>query len=286
MKRPVQILIFVLWIATSLSAWSADVPTADKSGKDTNDSKTRSTKMKKSKESKAGSVSGETEKGNQEDLNLEAKLTYPELEVTPRASDRLEIEAKRERQRAWSTHLPLQFSALATLYAGMNVDGQADLSADEKDKFSSQKSLAVGVGVGWLALTGLMATSYRPYRTGLSEISKLPKGTDREQLTRERIAEESMNAPASLATKLVYFSAISNLAASALLFKDANADSRKTVAFAMVSAFAPFLFEYRWSEVANQHREYKKKIYGPLANVILVPTPDLHGPGLGVLWTF
>lgn len=221
-------------------------------------------------------------------LREETQLTYPELEVTPRASERLEMEAKRERRTRWVTHLPIQFSALMTLYAGSNVDHKDGLQGKDKDDFESAQNMAVGVGAGWLVLTGVLSATYQPYYRGWKETVRLPKKTKRDDLTRERLAEEALNAPARLATKLKWFSIATNLWASAQLLQNAEPESRMTVGIASVAAFAPLLFDYRWSQVATQHREYKKKIYGPVASTVLIPTPDFRHlqPALGLTWSF
>ncbi|MCB0350014.1 MAG: hypothetical protein KDD38_02450, partial [Bdellovibrionales bacterium] len=149
----------------------------------------------------AADRSGTAADANSKEENLETQLSYPELEVTPRASERLDIEYKNEKRTSWQTHLPIQFSALATLYAGTSSSVKDGATADEKDSYETAQTIAVGVGAGWLVLTGALAAAYRPYRTGRIEISKLPKGTPREQLTRERISEEALYAPAALANK-------------------------------------------------------------------------------------
>lgn len=225
----------------------------------------------------------------------ESKLNYPELEVTPRASERLEIEAKNERNARWGTHIPIQFSALATVYASSSVTYKDGASAQEKDDYTSAKNMAFGVGAGWLALTGVLSALYTPYYSGLKEISKLPAKTQREQLTRERLAEEALYAPASLAWKLKWFSVATNFWANAQLLRNADPDSRITIGLGVVASLAPLLFDYRWSQVATQHREYKKKIYGPLAGMILLPveggSPSQSKgsrlqPGFGLSWVF
>ena len=215
------------------------------------------------------------------------KLSYPELEVTPRASSRLDIEYKNEKRRAWQTHLPIQFSALTTLYAGTSSDYEEGLTATAQDDYETAQNMAVGVGAGWLLLTGVLAATYRPYRSGLAEIAKMPKGTEREQLTRERLAEEALYAPAALATKLKWFSVASNLYVSSALVKNSHIDSRMTIGVAIVSAFAPLIFDSRWSQVASTHREYKKKIYGPLAMSTLLPVTETRlAPGIALHWSF
>lgn len=266
MKKSINIFVVISLIATSPTFAAA--ATTDKT-------KTDKTKVT------------EVDDKNDKDEKLEAQLSYPELEVTPRASDRLDIEYKNESKQAWLVHLPIQFSALATLYAGTSSDYALNSTATEKDDYEAAQTIAVGVGSAWLVLTGVLAASYRPYRAGRVETSKLPKTTAREQLTRERIAEEALYAPAELANKLKWFSLASNLYATASLVKNSHEDSRLNIGVAVAASFAPLIFESRWSRIASTHRDYKKKIYGPLATSTLLPVSENRlAPGIALHWTF
>jgi hypothetical protein len=223
------------------------------------------------------------------------KLSYPELEVTPRASERLEIEAKGEARTHWLTLAPLQASALATLYVGLSANYDSGLSSDAQSNYNMTKKFAVGVGAGWLALTTALSAYYRPYYAGYKDVSKMPTTNSREELTRERIAEEALYAPDAVAQKLKWFSVASNLGVNLALVSNADRDSRLKISAGVLAAFAPLIFESRWSQVAMQHREYKKKIYGPIsfssAYSTILATSNSSGaqkwqPGLGLLWTF
>lgn len=215
------------------------------------------------------------------------KLNYPELEVTPRASERIETEAKNEARSRWLTFLPFQLSALATIYAGTQSTYAADASDDVKDRYTNTKKLAVGLGAGWMVFTMTMSALYRPYFEGYKAIAKMPTTTQREELARERIAEESLYAPEPVATKLKWLSFATNLAANLALLQNANRDSNTAIAVGGMFAFAPLLFETRWTQVAQQHREYKKKIYGPIAYASPIATSEnQYQPGLAFLWFF
>jgi hypothetical protein len=217
----------------------------------------------------------------------DTKLSYPELEVTPRASDRVEMEAKNEAKTKWLTHLPIQFSALMTLIAASNAKPKDNLSTTVQDQFDNTKRIAVGVGAGWLILTTALSAGYRPYFNGYKEISKMPASNPREELTRERIAEESLYAPEDLAIKLKWFSVFSNATVNIAMMAQADSTSEMMLTIAAISSIAPLLFDYRWTQIADQHRTYKKKIYGPLSSAVLLPVTDhQYSPGVGLLWTF
>ncbi len=217
----------------------------------------------------------------------EIKLSYPELEVTPRASERLEIEAKNEARNRWLTHLPIQLSALATLYAGTSATYTTGLTSTQQDDYNLSKKFAVGVGASWLVLTTALSAGYKPYFNGYKDVVKMPATNPREELTRERIAEESLYAPDSVAVKLKWFSFATNLGVNLALLRNNATTSNFAIGFGALMSFAPLLFDYRWSQVALQHREYKKKIYGPIAfaNPISINDREIQ-PGLGLLWVF
>lgn len=217
----------------------------------------------------------------------DTKLSYPELEVTPRASDRLEMEAKNEARNHWLTHLPIQLSALATFYAGTAANYADGLSTSQQDNYNLTKKMAVGVGVGWLVLTTTMSALYKPYFNGYKDVVKMPATNSREDLTRERIAEEALYAPDSVAVKLKWFSFATNLGVNLALLANEKSSSDFVIATGALASFAPLLFDYRWTQIANQHREYKKKIYGPIAFASPIQVSDRKfEPGLGLLWLF
>src|SRR4051812_10162265 len=89
-----------------------------------------------------------------------ADFEYPELQVTPRASDRLQMEATSEPSSQWTTHMSVQIPALATLITGLT-----------NDISTPQGAIAAGFGAGWLAVTLFLNATYRPYEAGVKTIS-------------------------------------------------------------------------------------------------------------------
>jgi hypothetical protein len=197
------------------------------------------------------------------------QFDYPELTVTPRASDRLQMEAQKEPDHKWTTFLPIQTSAAATLVAGV--------LANDPNNFTGFIT-GVSVGGAWLVTSTLLALTYTPYSSAYSEVSPLPKGTVREQLTRERMAEESINRIARVGERIKWISFSTNLAASVFMLLQgknnlANATPTYSPAGLMtgsevvsaVFAFAPLFMRFYWSDVRDQQENYKKRIYGPVA---------------------
>lgn len=196
---------------------------------------------------------------------------YPELMVIPRASDRLEAEAKKESDRKFLTHLPIQASALTTLAAGIiQLEGRDA----HKDPDGTSAWAGIAVGSGWLLATGVMAAIGQPYSSAWKEVSALPKGSRREQLARERMAEEALNHQARLGRTLQWIAMPTNFFASVYMAAKAEPGSFSQVVdgVAAAMALAPLIFRYSWIDVAGEQEEYKKRIYGPIGGMVPKPT--------------
>lgn len=206
----------------------------------------------------------------------EVRLAYPELEVTPRASERLELEARRENSNRWFVHAPILFSSLMTILASNQAeyepgDGSATEELAEQEAYDDKKSHALYVGSAWFVATAAVAAAYRPYKTGYDEIRNLPKDSVRDQLTRERLSEEALYRPSTLATTLKWLSVMSQLFINVRLIPNGTDKSTTFVGLATLSALAPLVFESTWNSVAENHKLYKKKIYGPVSGPVLLP---------------
>ena len=156
-----------------------------------------------------------------QNMQAQDQYEYPELVVTPRASQRLQVEEKTEKSGAWTRYIPFQISAASTLYAGVSTMSDPGKPLSEKEKAEglepeskSAGKVAMLIGGGWLGTTVAMSLLYRPYKKGMSVIAGMKAGSKREILARERAAEEYIQAPASLMRKLKWLSVLSNFAAS------------------------------------------------------------------------
>jgi len=213
----------------------------------------------------------------------EAKTSYdyPELLVTPLASERLQMEAKDEDKTAWTNQMPVLLSAAGTMFAGivaMNDPGakedgtKRDTPSGERPDIYFAGLVTTIVGAGWVATSSYLALKHRPYSNGIKDISKLPFKTKREQLIRERIAEEHLMAPSGIASKIKWISFASNLSLAAFIRSEAYDDNTKILStLAAGLTFLPFVFENKWHTVAGQHETYKKKIYGPVSGLAFFP---------------
>lgn len=210
---------------------------------------------------------------------------YPELNVTPRASDRLKIEADREAENRLSFQMPITASALLTLTAGIMQD--VDVSSDP-----DERSPLVGIVVGgsWLALNAYMSFSYKGYRKAYEDIKNMPAKSEREQLTRERLAEEQINRLGRLGKTMRYLSFATNGAASIYMLSNSKKDSKSQIidGLAAAGSLLPMLFSNQWEDTAREQELYKRKIFSPVASTGLmrVPGKDLVVPGVLVSFIF
>lgn len=212
-------------------------------------------------------------------------LQYPELMVIPRSSERLEAEAAKERENRWLSYAPIQASALMTFAAG--ILQEPNLSKDP-DKASRMAGLVVGGG--WLATTVILSAVYKPYSDSAQEVGAMPKGSQREQLARERAAEEAIRRPARLASRLKWLSLLSNLGASGYMLWKSDFNSFSVVfdGVSAIVAMAPVIFRSPWEDVAHQQNEYKKRIYAPVASAgfMLEPGTGKAVPALALSMSF
>jgi hypothetical protein len=87
-------------------------------------------------------------------------LDYPELNVTPRASERIGLETNWEKTNSWNNAWPIAAAGLGTLVAAISA---GDVIDTEKDPNEYSTSLGMGVGLLTMGIAGYMATQYRPY---------------------------------------------------------------------------------------------------------------------------
>lgn len=221
--------------------------------------------------------------------NILNSMGYPELQVVPRASERLRIEAKEERGSWFVMHWPTELAGLATLTNGLLASGyKKDLSAKGEDEFKTINSFTTVVGAAWLA-GGLILGGQKPYARGYNAINSKGQGkSERAALMRERLAEESLERPAKTMRILKHFAVVSNFSMNVLtgIYLD---DTGKVVSgVAAVLSFLPYMFDDHSIEVHDKHIEYKKKIYTPLkgASVHIDPETKKLTPLTTLAWTF
>jgi hypothetical protein len=197
---------------------------------------------------------------------LLSNLDYPELQVVPRASERLRLEAKEEENRWLVEHWTFELSGLSTLAIGMMASGyeRDNLSDKQKSDMGSVTNLVKAIGAGWVA-AGVALGAMHPYESGLNRISKITGKDERSLLLRERLSEESLERPAKFIKPLIPVSVLTNFTMSLLLGVYLNDQGRVIAGTAAALAFLPVVFDDQSTTVYEKHLEYKKKIYGPVA---------------------
>jgi hypothetical protein len=215
-------------------------------------------------------------------------MGYPELQVVPRASERLRLEAKEERGSWFIMHWPLELSGLATLTNGLMANGyKKNLSDNGDEEFRTINTFTSVVGAGWL-IGGLVMGGQKPYARGYRAISGKSAKDERSALLRERLAEESLERPAKVMRVLKHFSVISNFSMNVLTGIYLNDEGKVIAGISAVLSFLPYMFEDHSIVVHDKHIEYKKKIYTPLkgASLHIDSETGKITPLTTLAWTF
>lgn len=236
------------------------------------------------------------EKDEEEDQDTKSDVSdilnsmgYPELQVVPRASERLKMEAKAEAGSWFVTHWPVEVSGLATLYTGFSSTSnrKEDLSSKNKDDADTIATVTQAVGAGWL-VAGLLIGGQRPYYHGERALKKFTGKDERSLLLKERLAEEALERPARTMRVLTVVSVITNFTMSGLSAIYADDQGKMVAGVSAVLAFLPLMFKDPTIAVHDKHIEYKKKIYAPLksAAVRLEPDSKTLTPMTQLTWYF
>ena len=215
-----------------------------------------------------------------------AQQNYPELLVSPRASQRLKREAAVETQNTFTDHLPVQVSGVTTFLAGALANG--DL---KKDSDGIGSRVAMVVGGTWITASLWMQVARRPFMRGFQEVKNSPYQSARDQLAAERLAEEHIDETARFYRKLKWLSVSTNLLASAYALSNVQTGSTGEALgyVGLVGALAPLLFSHRAEQVSEDQRSYKKKVLGPVtmgSGMILDPFRRSLVPGFTATATF
>ncbi len=229
----------------------------------------------------------EREKSGNPIAEIMEKLDYPELQVVPRASERLKIEAEEERSSWYWTHWQIEVSGLSTLWAASTLTTRPDLNTNEQSDAESILQAGQVLGAGWL-IAGAALGFQRPYRSGVNAIAKYPGRDTRSAIMRERLAEEALEKPARLMGPIKTAAIISNLAINIGMGIYATDEGRITAGIAALLAFLPAMYPDHNIRIYEKHLEYKTKIYGPLSSI--VPRYDYnsktYSPLASLTWRF
>jgi hypothetical protein len=220
-----------------------------------------------------------------------SNIDYPELQVVPKASERLLNEAQSEDDAPYLMFWPIELSALATFYAGTVSKGtykEDNPTTVQKNNSDSAALIAQSAGVAWLAIPLFIAYK-KPYVDAYNRIKKVKPGNKRADLFRERIAEEEMEKIHDIAKKLSWLSAGTQFIASAAVMDRTAAKNEKWAAMAIAASVMPLIFETRYVKNWEKHQEYKRKIYSPVAQLGLGQDTKMktsYYPEFQLTWRF
>lgn len=219
-----------------------------------------------------------------------AGLDYPELQVVPRASERLGMEAQEERSSVLTHYWPVQISSISLMLAASSASGkykEVDPTASQKSEhqFATQSGLLIGAM--WLGTTYYLDSSYS-YSRSISDVRKANGKDKKSQLLKERLAEEALERPAKVANMINTISVWSNLILAAYINQHSKQGLPNYAALSMGLAFLPWLIENRVISNWEKHLEYKRKIYAPISTIDFQINPKTGEPTplLGMQWRF
>ncbi|MCB0367470.1 MAG: hypothetical protein H6624_02930 [Bdellovibrionaceae bacterium] len=246
------------------------------------ESKKRTTSAKKESATKTDSEGDkgsalppeETDDSGSSLKDLFKSLDYPELQVVPRASQRLKMEAGEEDKNWWYIHWPFYLSALTTFAMGTTAEQsfRDDLTSIEREDARSGALVARTIGAAWFFGTMLIA-SRKPYQKAWAKVRGFSGGGRSNELLRERLAEESLEKPAHTMKVLSYVSTFTNLAAAGYVGSFLDDQGKVFAAIGGALAFLPMIFDDWYVYNFNKHLEYKRNIFSPVVSMAAVNKP-------------
>tara|TARA_B110001454_G_scaffold106457_1_gene100229 strand:- start:70387 stop:71235 length:849 start_codon:yes stop_codon:yes gene_type:complete len=194
-------------------------------------------------------------------------LDYPELQVVPRASERIQMDGATESNNGYMMFWPFLASSGTTMIVALMSKNKFKAGKEEDENFRRDADFkvnaAAGLSAAWFGLTYFVSAS-EPYNSALQKINSI-KGRDKKSLLlRERLAEEAMQKPAELIRMLAYASTITNVVAAAGLMDVVSSDYNMYASVAILTAFLPLIFKNKYVENYEKQLEYKRKIYAPV----------------------
>lgn len=195
-------------------------------------------------------------------------LDYPELQVVPRASQRLKMESGEEGDNWWYIHWPMYVSALATAGFGSTASQSLrdDLNETEENDAKSAVLAARTVGVSWFLGTMLLA-SRKPYQKGNKRVRGISGSGRSNDLMRERLSEEALEKTAHQFKVLSYVSVFTNVAVAGYAGSFLTDRGRVTAAVTGMLSFLPIIFDDWYVYNYKKHLEYKRNIFAPVVSM-------------------
>jgi hypothetical protein len=192
-------------------------------------------------------------------------LDYPELQVVPRASERLLIESQKNKDKGLFLLMPYVIPSLFTLSSGIVGAGGLRDSLNSEDRESAQKGANASIGIGALSLgVAFWYVQADFYGETAGQLRGL-KGKDRRtELFKERMSEEAFERSNQHFSKAKWIFAVTHFLANASLAGKLQGDSNVIPVLGMITAFAPLLMTTDYETNYQRQLDYKKRIYVPL----------------------
>lgn len=226
-----------------------------------------------------------------ESLKLEdlKALDYPELQVVPRASERLVLETTHASDNGVMTLLPYVLSSTMTLLSGAVVNSNMRTDYDDQRKLEVGRSAkgAMVVGAAGLGLAYWFANTDF-YGTSLNQIRALKNKDRRTELLKERLAEESFEKSAQMISQWKWVFVLTNLVASAELTGKSVDDNNLVPSLSVAAALLPLFISTSYETNYQKQMEYKKRIYVPLTwfDYKYHPNQASWQPEFNLVWNF
>ena len=100
------------------------------------------------------------------------KYEYPELLVSPSASETVIRLAKKESKEAWKVHVWSQLPALMNLWTGYRALNETNEDPEREKSIQNAGVSSLALSGGWLALTMGVSAIYSYWQTSFSAIKK------------------------------------------------------------------------------------------------------------------
>lgn len=222
------------------------------------------------------------------DNELADAFEYPELQVVPRATERLQMESARESDWSSSHLWPFYFSGLFTYYTAMTHAGATESGASAAKITESANATKISQLLGLATVgTAMYFTFSKPAGAGVEKLKYVKASGKRGILQKERMAEESLEDTANKIRKFNWISSFLNLGANAMVFSYAQDNTVRLYAvMGSIFAFFPVMFESPYVSAYEKQIEYKRKIYAPLPSAYINPDPNNAGAGVSLTWSF
>ena len=217
------------------------------------------------------------------------KFSYPELQVTPLASETLKRALAEDKNYRWTQAIAVQVPSALNLAAGALTYAQSDEDVDTENTYKTVGATAMGIGGFWLGATIGVSLVYRPYRSVYFQIKKMKITTKRDQLIKERLAEGALRDAYSLARKIEHLSVWTNFAASAAVLSQAESNSTKTIAIMAAISLSYLIFSLITGRIHTKDRKViKEKYTAPIARgeLLFNKTNKSFSPALKMSYRF